>query len=259
MGPAGGGRLCRRRAAPRCTAMRQGRWTVLPTPPRGGAVTSATRSWQLAWALAGTTREARDGRREAYQVCESITRRRRATSTTASGCCRPRQAPALCALYALSRRIDDIGDGDLPLAEKAAALAESAPALRDIDTSTDPVLVAVADAASRYPVPLGAFDELVQGVEMDVAGERYETFETWSATAGASRGRWGGCVWACSARRADAAASTYTPTRSVSRCSRPTSSVTSGRTCSTGGSTCRSRSSGVRGRAGRRRVRRVGR
>jgi phytoene synthase len=48
--------------------------------------------------------------------------------------------------------------------------------LRDIDRSADPVLVAVADAARRYPVPVEAFDELVQGVEMDQSGCRYATF-----------------------------------------------------------------------------------
>ena len=33
----------------------------------------------------------------------------------------------------------------------------------------DPVLVALADAATRYPIPLDAFGELIDGVEMDVA------------------------------------------------------------------------------------------
>src|SRR6185369_17288959 len=76
----------------------------------------------------------------------------------------------------LSRRIDDIGDGSLPPAEKAGALEEVRRSLRDIDGSSDPVLVAVADTARRYPVPVEAFDELVQGVEMDLSGRRYDTF-----------------------------------------------------------------------------------
>jgi len=40
----------------------------------------------------------------------------------------------------------------------------------------DPVLVAVADAASRLPIPMGAFGELIDGAQMDVTGRRYQTF-----------------------------------------------------------------------------------
>jgi phytoene synthase len=83
----------------------------------------------------------------------------------------------LCAVYALARRMDDIGDGDLPVEEKSAALAALRTELADLPNSTDPVLVAVADATRRYPIPLGAFDELIDGVEMDVTGRRYATFD----------------------------------------------------------------------------------
>jgi phytoene synthase len=86
----------------------------------------------------------------------------------------------LWAIYALARRIDDIGDGDLPSAVKHAQLAEVRRALRQPDDS-DPVIAAVLDAARHFPVPLEAFEELVDGVERDIrmdAGElRYETFE----------------------------------------------------------------------------------
>jgi 15-cis-phytoene synthase len=83
----------------------------------------------------------------------------------------------LCAVYALARRMDDIGDGDLPVEEKTVALAGLRTDLSNLDSSTDPVLVAVADAARRYPIPLGAFGELIDGVEMDVTGRHYATFD----------------------------------------------------------------------------------
>jgi 15-cis-phytoene synthase len=83
----------------------------------------------------------------------------------------------LCAIYALARRVDDIGDGDLPVDAKTAALAGLRGQLAHLPGSTDPVLIAVADAARRYPIPLGAFDELIDGVEMDVTGRRYATFD----------------------------------------------------------------------------------
>ena len=117
-----------------------------------------------------------DSVEQAYQVCEEITREQARNFHYGIRLLPPPKRAALCALYALSRRIDDIGDGSLPLDEKKTALAEVRRSLRDIDRSADPVLVAVADAARRYPVPVEAFDELVQGVEMDLSGCRYDTF-----------------------------------------------------------------------------------
>lgn len=114
---------------------------------------------------------------QAYEACESITRSQARNFHYGIRLLPPAKRNALCALYALSRRIDDIGDGDLPLDDKTAALAAVRASLHDIGASSDPVLVAVADAAQRYPVPLGAFDELVDGVEMDVTGRRYENFD----------------------------------------------------------------------------------
>jgi phytoene synthase len=83
----------------------------------------------------------------------------------------------LCAVYALARRMDDIGDGDLPVEQKVTALAGLRGELAALDSSSDPVLVAVADAARRYPIPLTAFDELIDGVERDVTGYHYATFD----------------------------------------------------------------------------------
>jgi phytoene synthase len=83
---------------------------------------------------------------------------------------------ALFAVYALARRIDDVADGDLPAEEKLEQLAAVRSELAAVDRSTDPVLVAVADAARRYPIPLDAFDDLLDGAEADVRGARYEEF-----------------------------------------------------------------------------------
>jgi len=114
---------------------------------------------------------------EAYQACARITRDEARNFYYGIRLLAPPRRAALCALYALARRIDDIGDGDLPAPEKLRALDELRADLRDLDRATDPVLVAVRDASRRYPVPLIAFDELVDGVEMDVRGRRYDTFE----------------------------------------------------------------------------------
>jgi phytoene synthase len=92
----------------------------------------------------------------------------------------PRQKrSALCALYALARRIDDIGDGDLPEAERRVrlqALRADLGRLQSDGEHTDPVLSAVRDVGESFPVPLAAFDELIDGVEMDLDGRRYKSF-----------------------------------------------------------------------------------
>jgi phytoene synthase len=114
---------------------------------------------------------------EAYARCASITRDQARNFHYGIRLLPRPKRDALCAVYALARRIDDIGDGDLPQPDKLAALAAVREALRDIDASTDPVLVATADAARRYPIPMDAFEELVDGVEMDVTGRTYAGFD----------------------------------------------------------------------------------
>jgi len=83
---------------------------------------------------------------------------------------------AIFAIYALARRIDDIADGDLGTDEKLAELMRVRTELDSLDDTGDPVLVAVADAARRYPIPLAAFGDLVDGAEMDARGSEYATF-----------------------------------------------------------------------------------
>jgi phytoene synthase len=91
----------------------------------------------------------------------------------------PGRRDALFAVYALARRIDDVADGDLPAEAKLTELAAIRQALGAIDESDDPVLVALADGAARYPIPLDAFGDLLDGAELDVRGA---TYETWAET-----------------------------------------------------------------------------
>src|SRR4051794_24518638 len=95
---------------------------------------------------------------DAYAACEEITRREARNFFYGIRLLPPPRRSALCAVYALARRIDDVGDGDLPLDHKAAALAELRASLGRAPDPDDPVLTALADAARRYPIPLEAFD-----------------------------------------------------------------------------------------------------
>ncbi|TWP37677.1 presqualene diphosphate synthase HpnD [Leekyejoonella antrihumi] len=113
---------------------------------------------------------------QAYLTCESITRSEAKNFYYGIRLLPSTKRAALCSLYALARRIDDIGDCDAPVAQRADRLASLRKSLADIDNATEPVLAAVAQTARDFPVPLDAFYELVDGVEMDLAGVRYDDF-----------------------------------------------------------------------------------
>ena len=81
----------------------------------------------------------------------------------------------MAALYALARRIDDIGDGDDPPDVKVAKLDQVRPTCRPCDPTPgrvggDPIFAALAHASTRFPIPLEAFDELIDGCEQDSSG-----------------------------------------------------------------------------------------
>ncbi|SNQ46435.1 Phytoene synthase [Frankia canadensis] len=116
---------------------------------------------------------------EAYASCEALTREAARNFSYGIRLLPPDKRGALSAVYALSRRLDDIGDGDLPDEEKLAGLAGVRAEVHGLgeNSSDDPVYVALADAARRFPIPLEAFIELADGVESDVHGTTYETFD----------------------------------------------------------------------------------
>ncbi|HJQ47697.1 MAG TPA: presqualene diphosphate synthase HpnD [Amycolatopsis sp.] len=113
----------------------------------------------------------------AYRTCEQITRTEARNFYYGIRLLTRQRRSALCAVYALARRVDDIGDGDLPIEEKSVQLENVRKSLAGIDRSTDPVLIALSHAAKHYPIPLAAFDELLDGVWMDIEGRKYATFD----------------------------------------------------------------------------------
>jgi 15-cis-phytoene synthase len=115
----------------------------------------------------------------AYRECEQITRQQARNFSYGIRLLPPQKRRALSAVYAFARRIDDIGDGSLPAAEKHARLRQTRAALHRLpgDRGGDPVLTALGDAAGRLPIPLAAFDELIDGCAADVQGRRYATSE----------------------------------------------------------------------------------
>ena len=125
---------------------------------------------------------------EAYAQCEQITWEQARNFAYGIRLLPPEKRRALAAVYAYARRIDDIGDGDLPAGEKTAQLEAARQQVRTLvarvkgDTAavlddSDPVLVALTDVGGRFQVPLEAFEELIDGCLADVNQATYETFD----------------------------------------------------------------------------------
>jgi phytoene synthase len=109
----------------------------------------------------------------AYRECERITGAQARNFAWGIRLLPAVKRRALSAVYAMSRRIDDIGDGDLPADQKLHQLAATRVAATRPSDPQDPVQVALAHAAGVLPIPLAVFGEIVDGCEMDVTGRTY--------------------------------------------------------------------------------------
>jgi squalene synthase HpnD len=115
---------------------------------------------------------------DAYRSCEQIVRTQARNFSYGIRLLPGPKRRALSAVYAFARRIDDIGDGDGPAHRRLAHLEEERAALhRRSPDPEDLVLVALKDAARRLPIPLAAFDELIDGCAADVRGATYARAE----------------------------------------------------------------------------------
>jgi phytoene synthase len=112
----------------------------------------------------------------ARRHCAQITRRQAANFYYGMRLLPAPKRDALFAIYAFARRVDDIGDGTLPPAEKRRLLEQAAQSLSR-PPDGDPVLVALRDAERSFPLPRQSFLDLIEGVRMDVDGTRYERFD----------------------------------------------------------------------------------
>jgi phytoene synthase len=118
----------------------------------------------------------------AYRHCEEITWSQARNFSYGIRLLPPAKRRALSAVYAFARRIDDIGDGSLPAAEKLSALQQARASVTALADGGQPphddlVLIALSDAGRRFPIPLAAFGELIDGCEADVRGTSYQTFD----------------------------------------------------------------------------------
>ncbi|WP_327351938.1 presqualene diphosphate synthase HpnD [Streptomyces sp. NBC_01304] len=119
----------------------------------------------------------------AYSYCEAVTGQQARNFAYGIRLLPAPKRRAMSALYAFSRRVDDIGDGALAPDVKGVRLEDTRALLDRVragqvdEDDTDPVAVALSHAAQHFPIPLEGLDELIDGVLMDVRGETYETWD----------------------------------------------------------------------------------
>jgi 15-cis-phytoene synthase len=129
----------------------------------------------------------------AYERCDEITRKAAANFYYGIRLLPRPKRQAMSAVYAFARRVDDIGDDGFDRETQMAALAterrrldvlvgDSGDAWGEVTLDTgdgdlDPVILALAHARRHYDLPVEALELLVDGVELDVLGSHYETFD----------------------------------------------------------------------------------
>lgn len=98
----------------------------------------------------------------AYSYCEAVTGQQARNFAYGIRLLPTPKRRAMSALYAFSRRVDDIGDGALATDVKAARLEDTRALLARVregrvdEDDTDPVAVALSHTAAYFPVPLAA-------------------------------------------------------------------------------------------------------
>lgn len=123
----------------------------------------------------------------AYAACARLTAKYSRTFYMASGLLPEPKRQAVRALYAFCRVTDDIVDAtDGTAEERRIALSrwgeQSLQAHPLINASTNAlVAMAWADARSRYSVPIGYAQQLIEGVGRDLVQPRYQTFDELAA------------------------------------------------------------------------------
>jgi phytoene synthase len=114
---------------------------------------------------------------EAYAEVERLTRRRARNFAYGIMVLPKPKRRAIAAIYAFARLVDDVADDpELPAAEKRRRL-EALRAALGAPPGEDSMLVALADARSRYPIPDSALNALVDGGLQDLDQQRYATFD----------------------------------------------------------------------------------
>lgn len=91
----------------------------------------------------------------------------------------PEKRRAIEAVYHFARRGDDITDSSLTREEAAREIAVYRATLDECfaGRGATPELVALAESIGRFNIPRRPFEDLILGLEMDLNGTKYQTFD----------------------------------------------------------------------------------
>ncbi len=137
--------------------------------------------------------------RASYAACRRTTRQARSNFPISFLLLSRHKRLAMEALYAFMRHTDDLADGPESVSTRRSALSRWRASLSDAlagrslgtttgephhrvlgdgdDTAAEGFLPAVADAIRRFGIPRACFDQAVDGAEMDLDQQSYETFD----------------------------------------------------------------------------------
>ncbi len=129
--------------------------------------------------------------KSAYEYCRQVTQRASKTFYWGSAFLPSAKRRAVWAIYALCRTIDDIVDETDSLLPRAGHLRGADTPAQNLDywrhalqriyqgygDDRNPIQCAWMDMLTQYPVPLQATMDLLNGVEMDLTYNRYQTFD----------------------------------------------------------------------------------
>ena len=126
-----------------------------------------------------TTRQMATELELAYAHCERITKAEARNFSYAFRTLPPLKRRAIHAAYAFCRLCDDVADGDETSDEKRRQFAEIRDHIRNRlnGDGADPVFVALKDTIDSFDMHGDYLEEIVDGVEMDLAVTRYQSFD----------------------------------------------------------------------------------
>jgi phytoene synthase len=124
---------------------------------------------------------------ESYELCRQFNKRHGTTYYWSTLVLPKVKRHHVHALYGFARYADDIvdeipagGHGEIPVAERAAALASFGERFfADLERgrSDDPVLKAVVHTVRAFDLPTGAFERFLRSMTMDLTVESYDTWD----------------------------------------------------------------------------------
>ena len=114
---------------------------------------------------------------QAYAQVEQLTRERARNFSYGIRLLPKHKRRAIAAIYAFAREVDDIADDPGTQALDKRRRLEALRGSLDGPPGDDAMLIALADARTRYPIPLDALSDLVDGGIQDTEKSRYGNFD----------------------------------------------------------------------------------